>query len=219
MPASVAQVLFPGRQGRWRPDVNANRAKRMHPCARPPPGSPTFSFPLLLRTALQNGRPGSRRSRPAPREGPLPRPPGEAGGGRGARGSAPAGRGPCPPRSLRPLPEGRRRRTPASRSLRPPGRTHGSGLPGRRMRGEAAAVAPRGPCPGRPPPRGPPPPRAGEAQGGAGRRLRASSLATSLGGGRDGSPVRSHLLERSMRTPEKSFSPSRNETTRASSMM
>lgn len=36
---------------------------------------------------------------------------------------------------------------------------------------------------------------------------------------RAGSPGRSHLFERSMRTPEKSFSPSRNETTRASSMM
>lgn len=191
-------------------------------CSPPPPGSPTFSFPLLLRTALQNGRPGSRGHR-SHREGPLPRPPGEAGGGRGARGSAPGGRGPCPPRSLQPLPEGRPRRTPVSRSLRPPGRSRGSGLPGRRMRGAAAALAPHGPCPGRSPPRGPrrgpPPPRAGEAQGGAGRRLRASSLATSLGGGRDGSPVRSHLLERSMRTPEKSFSPSRNETTRASSMM
>lgn len=38
-------------------------------------------------------------------------------------------------------------------------------------------------------------------------------------GARDGFPVRSHLFERSMRTPENSFSPSRNETTRASSMM
>lgn len=42
-----------------------------------------------------------------------------------------------------------------------------------------------------------------------------STGARSAGRGRP----RSHLLERSMRTPEKSFSPSRNDTTRASSMM
>lgn len=86
-----------------------------------------------------------------------------------------------------------------------PRRTHGSGHPvrrrGERKGEEAAAVAPLGPCPGRSPLRGEPtrvglgpplppapaPPRAGEAQGGAGRRLRASSLPLSLRwGGRGG---------------------------------
>lgn len=48
----------------------------------------------------------------------------------------------------------------------------------------------------------------------SGRRLtRGGGSATSL------PPSLSHLLERSMRTPEKSFSPRRNETTSASSMM
>lgn len=124
-----------------------------------------------------------------------------------------------------------------------PRRTHGSGHPvrrrGERKGEEAAAVAPLGPCPGRSPLRGeptrvglgpplPPPPRSAEGRRGAGWRGQAApgelaAPVTALGGAgrgaRDGSPVRSHLLERSMRTPEKSFSPSRNETTRASSMM
>lgn len=201
----------------------------------------------MLRTALQNGGPASCRSHPAPRGGGRGRA-GSAGLGPGRERGALAVPLPPPParrveeedaRELLPPFPGEDAGTGAAcpqadPRLRPPG----SKERGEKGRRGCCRRAPR-PLPrpfpaagrahqGRAGAASPPPPRSAEGRRGAGWRGQAApgelaAPVTALGGAgrgaRDGSPVRSHLLERSMRTPEKSFSPSRNETTRASSMM
>lgn len=130
-----------------------------------------------------------------------------------------------------------RRESHPSRKQRPCARpsppTSGALPPGAAAQRRALPL----PLPGPPPPPGMPtaPGRArlrdGREGGRGGRRPQAAPPALRgrersrterhrpWVGARDGFPVRSHLFERSMRTPENSFSPSRNETTRASSMM